>query len=134
MGLVFAVQASVGSMVSILAWMVSGSMAAASAMGAMGLAVVPNLVLFRALAVMSSDWRPLGLLAGKFLSLLVSVVGLVWWSQAWGNFVWPWALASLTSVVVAWLSAPVVLTWSERRATEKRIDEIVARSDRSLKD
>lgn len=134
MGLVFAVQASVGSMVSVLAWMVSGLMAAASAMGAMGLAVVPNLILFWAVGAMSADWRPLGLLAGKLLSLLVSVVGLVWWSQAWSDFHWPWALASLTAVVVAWLSAPVVLARSERRASDKRIDEIVARSDRSLKD
>jgi hypothetical protein len=131
MGLVFAVQASVGSIVSALAWVVGGFSEAGSAIIAATLAVLPNAGLFWLMNRAPSTWAPIVLLAGKLASLVVSVVGLVWWSQAWSAFQWPWALVGLSVVVVAWLFAPALVARSERRAADKKIDEIVARCDGS---
>jgi hypothetical protein len=131
MGLVFAVQVSMGSIVGMLGWLVGGLAAAGSALIATGLVVIPNLALFWLVSRVADSWGPLVLLAGKLIGLLASVVGLVWWSHAWNAFEWPWALGSLSVVVVAWLFSPMLVARSERRAANKKIDEIVARCEGS---
>jgi len=130
---VFAVQASIGSMVA--AWMgwASGSAAFGSALAAMALATCPNLLLLGCLRWMPQGWGPLLLLAGKPTGLLVSVVGLVVLSKAWSDFDWVAGLLNLAVVVVVWLAAPLVLDWVQRRQDDQRIDEIVARQERSDK-
>lgn len=118
-------------MVAAWAGVVGGLPALGSALAGAVLVILPNLLLKGLLAWAAPGWGVLVLMAGKLAGLFASVVGLVWLSQVWLEFDWVWALLDLAAVVTVWLAAPLVLSWAQRQTDLRKIDEIVARMERS---